>query len=336
MNMMHENKNLIIIAVIILLYSLSISSLKADFYGELNLLGGYSDNEQIIDNSQSLKNAAGFEFFKKYSNSKGDYLTLDVQMRMLYDHNDEDHYTYQIHNFWAEYKPGLGKSFRFGHFQPFFGLEQEIDTHSSIFQTNAMMDIGMKHDWGIAWTGFSGKYDYKIAAQAGLGMGFPAWDNNYLFTGRISRDFTADINAGISLMKSRIVISDKMQFLPSPARLAASRRSRIGFDLKYQWSAFKYLSEISYGANEGQQVLFTFQQVNYQPFTLEAWEFYLQSHFNVKSFAGPYVYSTLIGLGSDYRISEELQIKTAVMVYLAQEEISDKQLFLQIYYFWEI
>lgn len=336
MNIMHKYKELLIIAVILILSLLPLSSLRADFYGEVNLIGGYSDKEQFIDNSRSLKNSLGFEYYNKYSNSQGDFLTLDAQVRLLYDSDEEDHLTLQVHNLWADYKPGLGKKLRLGHFQPVFGLESEIDTHSSILQTNAMMNMGMKHDWGIAWSSFIGRYDYAIAAQAGLGMGLTHWDNNYLFTGRISRDFSDDLNIGFSLMKSNIVISDGMQLLPAPDKLKSSERTRIGFDAQYKWSAYEYLGEIAYGENDGEEVLFTFHQLNYSPFTLEDWEFYLQHKFNVMNFAGPYAWSSLIGIGSKYMITNALQFNTAIMINLDQEGISDEQIFLQLYYFKEI
>ncbi|MDP8210525.1 MAG: hypothetical protein RAO94_14110 [Candidatus Stygibacter australis] len=333
---MQKYKELVIISVILLLCLLPLSSLKANFYGEVNLIGGYSENEQFIDNSRSLKNSLGFEYYNKYSHSQGDFLTLDAQVRLLYDSDDEDHITLQVHNLWADYKLGLGKKLRLGHFQPVFGLEQEIDTHGSILQTNSMMNIGMKHDWGIAWSSFIGKYDYLIAAQAGLGMGFPHWDNNYLFTGRISRDYSDDLIAGFSLMKSNIVLSDKMQLLPAPSKMKSSDRTRIGFDLQYQWSAYKYLSEMAFGENDGQTVLYTFHQLNYAPYTLEAWEFYLQNYFNVMSYADPYAYSSLIAFGTKYKLTDALQLNTAFMINLDQEGISDQQIFLQLYYFREI
>ena len=51
-------------------------------YKELNLIGGYSDNDGLIGkNRYMLKNSAGFEYFRKFSDQYGDHLTLDLQVR---------------------------------------------------------------------------------------------------------------------------------------------------------------------------------------------------------------------------------------------------------------
>ncbi|MGB8226915.1 MAG: hypothetical protein WCE45_08670 [Sedimentisphaerales bacterium] len=53
------------------------------FYKELNLIGGYSDNKGLVGkDNHMLKNSVGFEYFRKFSNKYGDYLTLDLQMRL--------------------------------------------------------------------------------------------------------------------------------------------------------------------------------------------------------------------------------------------------------------
>ena len=54
-----------------------------NFYKETVIIGGYSDRDQWLGKKgKSLKNSIGFEYYKKFSNEYGDFLTLDLQMRM--------------------------------------------------------------------------------------------------------------------------------------------------------------------------------------------------------------------------------------------------------------
>lgn len=320
-------------ALLMVLSLLSLSSLNADFYREINLLGGYSSREHFIDNSSTLKNSLGFEYFRKLTQQQGDYLTIDIQMRLLYDQEDKDHYSMQIHNLWAEYKPGLGRKLRIGHFQPVFGLENQTDSHGTILQTSAMMNIGLKHDWGIAYSRIAGRYDIAIAAQSGLGMGFPEWDNNFLFTGRIGRDYSDDLTAGISLMAGEVAVTDRMQLIPAPHVLRSIKKSRLGIDIQYSWSAFHYAGEAAYGKNDAEQVLFIFNQIDYKPFGLEGWEFNLQNHYSMLNAADWGKFNTLLGAGVSYAVSETVKLKSAALITLDQGEILDKQIFLQLYYF---
>ena len=133
-----------------------------NFYKEAIIIGGYSVNDQWVDEKNRWpKNSVGFEYYKKFSDEYGDFLTLDLQMRMAYDSSEEspDAFGIEIHNAWLEYKLGLGKSIRFGHFDPAFGLEPVLDTHGTVLQTLAPKNIGFKKDWGVGFY-ISGFFSY--------------------------------------------------------------------------------------------------------------------------------------------------------------------------------
>jgi len=57
--------------VYIFLFCISIysSNLFAKVYKEVNIIGGYSKNDH-------LKNSIGFEYYEKFSDKYGDYLTM--------------------------------------------------------------------------------------------------------------------------------------------------------------------------------------------------------------------------------------------------------------------
>jgi hypothetical protein len=131
-------------------------------YREANLIGGYSDRDGWVGKREgALKNSLGFEYYKKFANDYGDFLTADLQMRLTYDSilDGEEAWGIDIHNAWLEYQLGLGKKLVLGHFDIPFGLEPLLDTHGTLFQTLAMKNLGAKNDWGLGYKGILGAFD---------------------------------------------------------------------------------------------------------------------------------------------------------------------------------
>ena len=129
-------------------------TVSAGITPEVNLMGGYSDQESWIGKKgMSLKNSIGFEYFRIFSNDYGDFLTADLQVRLSYDsiESSDDAWAIEIHNAWLDYKLSLGKIFRVGHFDPAFGLEPLMDTHGTLMQSLAVKNIGFKKDWGVGY-----------------------------------------------------------------------------------------------------------------------------------------------------------------------------------------
>ena len=56
----------------------------------------------------------------------------------------------EFHDAYFKYSgPFKGRlNFRIGHFDVPFGLEQNVDTHSTLVQLMPMRNIGFKKDWG--------------------------------------------------------------------------------------------------------------------------------------------------------------------------------------------
>ena len=64
-----------------------------DLYKEAVIIGGYSDKDQWVGKKDMmLKNSLGFEYYKKFSDEYGDFLTLDIQIRMAYDSKEDKIY----------------------------------------------------------------------------------------------------------------------------------------------------------------------------------------------------------------------------------------------------
>jgi len=230
-----------------------------DFYREAMLTGGYSERDNWVGmKDKGLKNSVGFEYYRKLSNDYGDFLTLDLQVRAGYDSKEDsrDAFGIEIHNAWAEYNLGLGKALRFGHFSPAFGLEPVLDTHGTLLQTLAGRNIGFKKDWGIAYKGMVGEYDYEVAAQIGSGMGIRRKDGSYLLTSRIGTPQTREFRYGLSFLYGRTLQPVESWTIPVPELLSdkSIRKRRIGFDVQFPVGLFDFKGEVAAGDNDGTTV----------------------------------------------------------------------------------
>ncbi|MFA5239890.1 MAG: hypothetical protein WC476_09335 [Phycisphaerae bacterium] len=226
-----------------------------DFYKEMMLTGGYSDKDNWVGQKGMRMNSMGFEYYKKFSNEYGDFLTLDLQMRAAYNStaDSENAFGVEIHNAWLEHKFGLGQFVKLGHFAPAFGLEPAVDTHGTLLQTLAFQNIGFKKDWGIGYRGLLGKYDYEFAAQLGSGMGIRREDGSFLLTSRISTPKSGDTQIGLSFLYGQTLESSQPWTIPSPdlATDKSTRKKRIGLDLQKQLGVFDFKAEVAAGDNEG-------------------------------------------------------------------------------------
>ena len=68
-----------------------------EFYKEALMIGGYSDKDQWVGKkNMMLKNSVGFEYYKKFSNEYGDFLTLDLQIRTAYDSKEDSQDAFRV------------------------------------------------------------------------------------------------------------------------------------------------------------------------------------------------------------------------------------------------
>lgn len=230
-----------------------------EFYKELNLIGGYSSMDDWVGtNHKGLMNSAGFEYFRVFSDEYGDTMKLDLQMRFAYDSmaDSENAFGLEIHNAWVEYKLGLGKTLRVGHFDPAFGLEPVLDTHSTLLQTLADNNMGFKKDWGVGYSTYWGDFDVQMAAQLGSGMGIRFEDDNYLLSTRISRKTQAGTEYGLSFLQGQTLQTVQHWTIPVADLVSDESvgRSRVGLDMQRPLGPMRFMGEVAAGDDDGTTV----------------------------------------------------------------------------------
>jgi hypothetical protein len=308
------------------------------FYKELNALVGYSEREEWVgEKGMGLKNSVGFEWFQKFSDDYGDFMTADLQVRLSYDSSvpSDDAWAIELHNAWVEYKVGLGKNLRAGHFSPSFGLEPSLDTHGTLFQTMAGRDIGFKKDWGVGYRSGLGVYDYELSAQIGSGMGIEQKDGSHLISGRIGTPLNNDIRYGLSALVGEILESKENRTIPKPEIADdAVSKWRVGADAQCAFGSYQFMTEVSLGRNENDDVVGVLLGVDYtipsrQDVTLQA-----QGQVWTDDPDESERSQSEIGAGVSWRIDRSWTVRMAVFHDLEDPAgFEDTQTFLQLYYF---
>ncbi|MBN2455772.1 MAG: hypothetical protein JXB29_04410 [Sedimentisphaerales bacterium] len=309
-----------------------------NFYKEAVIIGGYSDKDGWVGKKDMmLKNSVGFEYYRKFSDEYGDFLTLDLQMRLAYDSTEDsqDAFGIEIHNAWLEYKLGLGKSIRLGHFDPAFGLEPVLDTHGTLLQTLASKNIGFKKDWGIGYKGLLVDFDYQIAAGLGSGMGIRKKDDNFLLTGRISTPQTKDTQIGLSFLYGQTLQSSQSWTIPAPDLVSnkSIRKKRIGVDFQCPLGLFDFKAEIATGDNDGKTVAGGLAEVGYtvpeqQNLRLKMQTMYWSNEWEEKN-ACDLIVAPVI----EYKLSSVTTVRLGYFHDIYSSSDEDKMVVLQFYYF---
>jgi hypothetical protein len=307
---------LLIIFLLVVLYYPAMAG-QGFFYKEINLIGGSTDQNSSV----------GFEYYKIISNEYGDYLTTDLQLRLVYDSSEQsaDVWNIEIHNAWGEYKLGKGYKLRFGHFDPAFGLEPILDTHGTLLQTMAMKNIGFKKDWGIALKSYLFNYDYEIAVQMGSGMSIRTQDGNYLLSGRIGTSQDTLFQYGISFFCGEL-------FQTEGAGTITKRR--IGMDSQYSFGNFLFKGEMAYGENSGQHVLGYWLEMDSTLPSHQNWQFGVQLQSWINDLTMSNSDDSALILGVSHKISSKLTLSMdySYDIHLMNAR-EDNKLRLQLYYY---
>ncbi len=324
--------------LLLLTVSSVFSSQSSVFYKELNFIGGYSGEEGWMTSHDELMNSVGFEFLDKFSNEFGDYLTLDIQARLTYDfdqyNNPDDAAAFGLHNAWADYKIGLNKTLRVGHFDPQFGLEPVLDTHATLLQTLAMRDIGYKQDWGVGYRSGLGAVDYGTALQMGTGMGLDRDQNTCLATFRLSNPPAGGLLYGVSFLYGLVPEMTGMTLIPAPETSEMlTRKKRIGLDVQYPAGPVNLRAEVTAGKNGDQDVIGALADLIYVPGNMDNVELILQvSSWSEDPSVSSQAYQQA-AISAQYRISSSWTIRAGLFDLFASPEEEDVQGVLQLYYF---
>lgn len=311
---------------------------EALFYKEVNLIGGYSNRDHWVGKSNDLTNAVGFEDYRKFSNEYGDYLTTDLQIRLSYDSMQNSHNAWgiQVHNAWLLYKINYAAKLRIGHFDPAFGLEPLLDTHSTILQTLAMKDIGFKKDWGVGLEWSLPKFDYKMALQLGSGMGIRRKDDSFLLTTRVGTPTSENFQYGISLLYGRVLETEDMKTIPQDKLLSdkAISKKRVGLDSQYLFGSYLFKGEVAYGENDSKKVLGYLGEVDYTIPKYQNWELELQFQSWINKLGESASDDSTLTLGTTYKLNQNTTLRAAFShdFHNSGQKKEDKILF-QFYFF---
>jgi hypothetical protein len=308
------------------------------FYKELNLIGGYSDKKGLVGkDNHMLKNSIGFEYFRKFSDKYGDRLTLDLQMRLSYDSlEDRDNaWAVEIHNAWLEYKLGIGRTLKIGHFNPAFGLEAVVDTHSALLQTLASHTIGYTRDWGIGYKGLLGDFDFQFAAQLGSGMPLYRTDDSYLLTTRIATPLKDEKQLGLSLACGKTLNFEQDRTIPMPDLMddKSTRKKLIGLDYQTPLGPFGFKGEIAMGDKEGTTVGGGLMEFSYTLPDNQNIILKLQTSYWADSWGNSEKTDATIAPVLEYKINNAWSFRAGYFHDLDAMEQKDRLIVLQLYYY---
>jgi len=311
---------------------------KSAFYKELNYIGGYSYRDRWVARKEKAQtNSVGFEYFRKFSNDYGDFLTLDLQARLAYDYFDyyKDAWSVEIHNAYLEYKPWMGHNIRVGHFDPAYGMEPVVDTHGTLFQTLMVKDLGFKKDWAVGYRGSIGWFDCQVAGGLGSGMSIDRRDGSYLVTARIGSPQGKDLQGGLSLLYGQVLVPKQMRTLPrAKYENGTVRKKRIGLDGQYLLGPALFKGEWSIGDNKGTPVMGFLMEIDYTVPFCQKLELKVQNQFFANDLENGDTIDDNLGVGLSYKLTQNLSVRVAYFQDLHTEERdNDSQVFLQIYFF---
>ena len=327
--------------IIILLFLIAMPFAFADqslFYKEVNLIGGYSRQNKLIGKSDTLKNSLGFEDYRKFSGDYGDFLTTDFQMRVAYDslQSLNDAWAVEIHNAWAEFKLDSSNKFRFGHFDPSFGLEPLVDTHSTILQTLAEENIGFNKDWGVSLRGIAPAFDYEMSLQLGSGMSIYRQDGSYLATARVGSPSSNNFQYGISFLMGNVLETMGMQTIPRNQLVSedSTVKKRIGGDIQYLYGPYFLKAECAYGTNEHKNVLGYLFELDYTIPRSQNWELQLQYKSWINDPGERHSDDSTLSMGMSCKLNQQLTFRAAYLHdFNRMGGKEDDKALLQLYYY---
>ncbi|MCB4756982.1 MAG: hypothetical protein LHV69_08180 [Elusimicrobia bacterium] len=326
------------ILLTLLCFAEALQATERLFYKELNFLGGYSHVDKWTGMSGPLKNSAGFEDYRKFSNDYGDYLTTDLQVRLAYDDKEpmKDAWALEIHNAWLESRGAGGRKYLVGHFDPAFGLEPTVDTHATLFQTLAEQDIGFNKDWGGAVKGIAPAFDYQMALQLGSGMSLRRQDGSYLATARAGSPAGGNLQYGLSLLLGRVLETEGMGTFPRNELLSqeAVVMNRGGADAQVLFGPFLLKGEAAYGTNGGTHVLGYLGELDITIPRFQDWELEVQYKSWINDLDKGGTDDSMAGVGASYKLNKDFTLRAAYLrdVHRWMGE-KDEKLLLQAYYF---
>lgn len=307
------------------------------FYKEMNLVAGYSSRDGWIDKNGMMNSSAGFELYRRFSGDYGDFLATDLQMRAAYDSKKNSHQAWgiEVHNAWLEYKISPYLKIRGGHFDPSFGLEPVVDTHSTLLQTLAEQDIGFNKDWGVQARGSFLRFDYEASMQIGSGMSIRRQDDSYLAALRIGTPQGRNLQGGFSLLSGRTLESEGMRTFPKNKLLSpdAVNKKRVGLDGQYLYGPLLFKGEFAYGRDDKKDVLGYLAEVVYTLPAHQNMEFELQYKTWINDIHADSSDEPVLTLGATYRLNQSKKLSAAFTHDFGMMDAKPEDRFVMQFYF---
>ncbi len=357
--MMTSRQGRITVCLLVIMLGLCITQAKAEetlknekysFFSKLKenllfkkevILGGFWSDER---SQIAGRNSIGFELLKKFSDKKGDWGSTLLQLRFVrYDHQyilmnnnkvppnhvDDTHdWELEFHDAYFKYSGRFkGRlNFGIGHYDVPYGLEQNVDTHSTLIQLISERNIGFKKDWGISMGGQLPEIDYEFAFTRGSGIEYVDRGKNFLLSGRIGTPADENFSIGISGLYGEpidsmgIMRGKELGVMGEPNTWFGStiipeddiiRRWRVGLDSIYLHGPFTFKGELSYGEDVNQEVVNGVFEIGYfSPGMDERLETLLQvqnAYQDINTSGGDN--DTFLILGSNYKITNEVTLQ---------------------------
>lgn len=197
--------------------------------GEVNAVGFYSTSEDTAALARSTpRTSLGFEWAYRRNPSAARRFALestDFLFRVTYDPVKRAVVPLPLDT-WARFRMGRKDSLRVGHFQIPYGLNPVLAPRNSFILPLGAYDLGFKWDWGMAYKGSLGHYDYELAGTTGVGERL-SWPNGgALLSGRIGTPTYKDHEYGFSILYGK-VSPQVLNHLILPAKVT---RFRVGVD----------------------------------------------------------------------------------------------------------
>jgi hypothetical protein len=236
-------------------------------------------------------------------------------MRVAYDSrkNSRQAWGLEIHNAWLDYKFSPYLKIRGGHFDPSFGLEPVVDTHSTLLQTLAEENIGFNKDWGVQIRGAFPKFDYETSLQTGSGMSIRRRDDSYLATLRIGTPQKGNLQGGLSLMSGQALEAEGMRTFPKNKLLSTYtvNKKRAGLDGQYLYGPFLFKEEFAYGQNDDKDVIGYLTEIDYTVPSRQSLEFQLQYKCWINNIHMSSNDNGWLTLGAAYKLNQSATLRAA-------------------------
>jgi hypothetical protein len=308
------------------------------FYKEINLVGGYSNLDKWVDAWDEQTSSVGFEYFSKFANDYGDFLTANLQVRFAYDskENSQNAWGVQVHNAWLRFKLDSINKIKIGHLDVPFALNQVVDAHSTLLQTLAPDDIGFVKDWGGALESSFSKFDTSIALQLGSGMSIYRRDGSFLLSGRIGTPQGSNAQAGISFMYGKVLDTIGMKTIPRNDLVSntATLKKRIGLDGQYLFGPLLTKAEIDFGTNARTDVRGYFLEMDYTVPKLQNLELEIQYKNWQNNMHDSSMDDSAVTLGLSYKLNSKVTIRSSFAAGLNRMGQDEDRVFLLQFYFY--